>query len=429
MAGSIFKKIISYLIIASIFISGNGIVEIGFTVYWYYLLYIPFALFCCLTYHKINKHVVWVLLTLMAYSLVTYQYGLHLVFKQIIGISFTAFVFYNYLLFENFDIGEIIRKYVVFSKTVLVIGFIQVFLFAIAISCDAAGDVYLFVFQFLKGSNISYRFQSVTQEPSYLAYAFAPVVFLSLHNLLEKSSYLISRRWSVLFILGYLLTFSVVAFIGLLMMVFFIAIKNPSLNKLTLKYFGFVLVISLCYLFYTVIPIIRTKVDDTLTQISQDIFKENRYRAMNYSTYAFLSNLRVTKDSFKEHPLTGTGLGTYELTYDKFLPEELKNYSQLNRRDANSMGLRLISETGLIGFSFFLFFLIRFRIKSKMINSSRQDFMWIVNTGILIMILLILVRNGDYIFLARVLFLLMYYFTYKEAKNAENNNSFSNSLA
>ncbi len=160
----------------------------------------------------------------------------------------------------------------------------------------------------------------------------------------------------------------------------------------------------------------KERVDDTLYGVEHNIADPKTYRKINVSSYAWLSNWLVTKRSFRENPIVGTGLGTYELDYDRYLPLDMQNYFDLNRMDANSMGLRLLTETGLVGISLFCFFILMNRIRSRPDFTNEQEVIWILNSGIFIVILLSLLRNGNYTSHGKVLFFLLYYYTYQKIR-------------
>src|SRR5690606_5529499 len=108
-----------------------------------------------------------------------------------------------FFVHEDYSFDKIFRKYILVAKYILVIGFIQSFMFVMEY-----GDVFLEIFSFLKSTNISARFQSLSDEPSFIAITFAPIVFVAMHNLFYRRKYLLTDPWSCLFILGYLLTLS-----------------------------------------------------------------------------------------------------------------------------------------------------------------------------------------------------------------------------
>lgn len=380
----------------------------GFDFYWYYPFYILFLGFAILVYHQINVKLLFILALLLIYSLVTYEHGLTLIGKQFLNILFSTLVFYNLIVHERYGIIEIFRKYVVLAKIVLVLGFAQVVFFYLGY-----GEMYVSIFPWLGYSNIGVRLQSVSQEPSYIALTFAPVIFYSLHNLFYKTSYFLNKMWSGLFMAGYLLTFSSLAYLSILIILIVLYFKKFTSVKLILIGFVALGLFLLSFIMYRNIPFVKIRIDDTAFAITKDFTDPDIFRAVNFSTYALLSNLYVTKESLAVEPITGHGLGTHELTYRKYLPLELQNYRILNAEDANSMALRLLTETGLLGFTIFLFFTIHYRIRYNGSFPARQKLLWVINCGIFIVILLSLIRNGNYTVHGKILFFLAYYYTYR----------------
>ena len=412
MDNAILKKIVSYIILCSIFVTG-GMLHVGFTIEWYYFLYLAFSLVCLILYRRFNILFGLLLIILFAGSLMTYQTGIALVWKQLFNVSFSVFVFYNFLIWEDWNYDSIFTKYVNLCKIVLVIGFFQVFIFAVDSYGGPLRSIYFSVFPFLRETNISARFQSVTMEPSFIAFTFAPIVFLSFYNLTRRSTYVISTIWSLLFILGYIVTLSVVAFMGILVMLLILYFKNFTVQKLSVSIIVFVVLGAIGGIMYRAVPPVRLRIDDTLFGFTNDFNEPQVYRHVNLTTYALLSNWEVTKSSFQEHPLVGTGIGTYQIAYDRLLPEDMQEYSTLNREDAGGLAMRILTETGCIGFFLFLMFVFRFRIRSRPSFSDAQEFLWIMNAGIFVMIILFLIRSGHYTYQARILFFMLYYFTYK----------------
>ena len=186
----------------------------------------------------------------------------------------------------------------------------------------------------------------------------------------------------------------------------------------------FSVIIGLVVAVYYTVPNIKLRIDDTLYAVSNDITKEDVYLNVNLSTYALLSNFYVTQHAVASAPLLGSGVGTYELAYDNILPEHMKAYWTLNRSDANSMGFRLAVEVGLIGFLAVVYFLYHFRVKRLVTWSVEKEILWVINNGILIMILLWLIRSGHYSIHGRILFVLMYYYSCKYFYNDGKENGY-----
>jgi hypothetical protein len=90
-----------------------------------------------------------------------------------------------------------------------------------------------------------------------------------------------------------------------------------------------------------------------------------------------------------------------------------KRYGKSNYNDANSMFLRLLSETGIWGMAIFFFFLLYFLIKRVSSNGINDFYLLAINHGVFILFLIRLLRCGNYISDGFFFFLLMFYFTFK----------------
>jgi hypothetical protein len=409
------RAFIIYTLLSSFFLTGNGIETGYFTFYWYYPLYIVLLFTWLVQYHAIHRTVVIFLFIVVIHSVIVFFLNgigpMKMVLQHLVNLAFSILVFSNYLRHEKFDLIEIFRKYIVVAKAIALIGFVQVALFLLG-----KGELFIKIFPFK--TNISYRLQSVTLEPSFIAYTFAPVVFLSVYNLFNRRHFLISRWWSVLFMLAYVLTFSSVAYLSILICLLLLYFSRWTIRKLMLSGIVTALIALLAVGMYRLFPDVRLRVDDTLFGFSADIRKPEVYTTVNLSTYALLSNLYVTQEALKEKPFFGNGIGTYKAVYDRFLPADMKAYWALNRADANSMGLRLLAETGLIGLTLFFFFLYHFKASMHAGYSPEQKVLWILNNGILVLLLLSVLRNGNYTILGKMLFCLMYYLSYAFLKDS-----------
>jgi len=285
------------------------------------------------------------------------------------------------------------------------------------------GNLFLNIFRFLEAANITYRFQSITQEPSFIAFVFAPIIFVSLYGLLTGRFSLIGRAWSILFIMGYLLTVSFIAYIGVALMLTLITMRSLTPLRILIAFFSVVAIFALGVLAYYNIEAIRMRVDDTIMGASQNIISQSAYLNVNLSSYAFLTNAYVVKQTLADHFFVGTGLGTHQLNYDHYMPPALRDYITLNREEANSMGLRLLSETGVIGLSVFILFVFSYKAKFRDSFTEQQVHWWMINCGTFVMIILFLMRNGHYTIHGRILFLLLYYYTYLFIKDPARYNS------
>jgi O-antigen ligase len=114
---------------------------------------------------------------------------------------------------------------------------------------------------------------------------------------------------------------------------------------------------------YFISDSVRLRVDDTFSAVyALDVANTN------YSTYALLSNVYVTVRSFQEHPIFGTGFGSYKVTHDRFIGQVpgmetfIGGFAyELNDEEANSLFLRITTELGLVGLLGVVFLLVRYR--------------------------------------------------------------------
>jgi hypothetical protein len=414
MAGGL----ISYIILVSIFLTGNGLSEIGFTFYWYYPFYIIFLMSSVLVFRTLHRSILFLCALLVFHCglvlAINGSDGLDLMIKQLVNVVFALLVFYYFIKFEQYDFVRIFSRYVTIAKIVAIIGFIQVLLFLVD-----KGELFLFFFPF--ESNITFRFQSLTLEPSFIAYTFAPIVFIAIYNVFNRKNIFFNTAWSWIFVLAYLLTISSIAYLGLVLSMLVLYFARTTVNKLIFSGIALTLIGLFGVGLYRFIPEVKMRIDDTVFGISRDITNKAIYKNVNLSTYAMLSNVYVTRYALNESPIIGHGIGSHERIYDISMPDHMKDYYELNKSDANSLALRLLSETGLLGMVLFCLFLLLHYIR-KPANPIGIP-IWLINNGILIMIILSLVRNGNYTIHGKLLFLLLYYFTYKISASARSNKS------
>ncbi len=409
--GLVVKNCVSYIILLSIFLTGNGLEFPGFTIYWYYPLYVLFIAYGILVHRSVSRMFFAITAVVVIHSFLVFVADMavrnDLIVKQVVNLIFSALVFAVYIRFENYDWKEIFRKYITVAKVVVIIGFVQVGLVL-------AGQGKVFQMLFPMDTNLTFRFQSLTLEPSFIAYTFAPIVFISLHNLFFPKKYFLGRIWSFLFVFSYVLTFSLIGYVGLIIALLLLYFYKITITRILLSAAAIVFIAALGYLSYLLVSEIRVRVDDTIYALNQDFMDRDVYENVNLSTYTFLSNYYVTVNAVEERPLLGGGLGTNEAIFEKTLPEPMQNYSSLNKKDANSMALRLLSETGLSGLLIFVLFLYVYKLSYRQCAlSDEAKMLWLINNGILLMLILCLMRNGHYTIHGRFLFVFIFYYSYR----------------
>ena len=139
---------------------------------------------------------------------------------------------------------------------------------------------------------------------------------------------------------------------------------------------------------------------------------------LNTSSFALYSNFIIAKAAFNEYPLTGTGLGTHEANYKKYFSKFFDKdfvirYGVFNTADANSLFVRLLSETGLMGLGLFFTFLFKNALWRKGYNDNELRDYTLINQSIFIWFLVRLIRTGNYFGNGFFLFFFIYFITKK----------------
>jgi hypothetical protein len=118
--------------------------------------------------------------------------------------------------------------------------------------------------------------------------------------------------------------------------------------------------------------------------------------------------------------LFGSGLGSHEIAFKKYnLTAQLGGNYQFNAADANSTFLRTLSEVGLIGIGFLLFFMFNFYISKPRVGDVMQEEYWLISNAIFIVIFLQYLRQGNYSLAGFFFFCWMYYYNYVNMLNEE----------
>jgi len=141
----------------------------------------------------------------------------------------------------------------------------------------------------------------------------------------------------------------------------------------------------------------RIRFDDTVRAAV-----EGTVQNANLSTFALISNAFVTSQVISEHPIAGNGLGSHLLSHNVYIGDvpgvaafEKMDFrgqatmEQLNAADANSLLLRLLSETGLAGLLAVGLFIAHYR-------APRGGERAAINSAILVYFFAKLLRAGHY---------------------------------
>jgi hypothetical protein len=267
---------------------------------------------------------------------------------QLLGITICSLFYYNFIKIYGKEV--VFRAYL---KVAFIVAVIAIPMFYLNINAFAEN-----------------RLNGIMSEPAHYAAIMLPAIYF----FLRKKKYV---RMSIVLI-TVVLSKSSIGFIGLSLILFIPLIKVKYFMKYSLIVFGIIAIGG--YYLSTVWnePIDENQSNKVVrrlkeTQESLSSLKTGKFNSYtNLSTYAFLSNTFITKEIFTRYPL-GTGIGSYPHQYDKNYSKmsppkyliDLKQ-SKINRTDANSLFLRMLSDLGIFAILIFIYFFYRsFKLFSK----------------------------------------------------------------
>ncbi|QXP56495.1 O-antigen ligase family protein [Cellulophaga sp. HaHa_2_95] len=421
MKSIINKIVLFFVLLDNIFLP----IDIGVDFRLNYLVMIIYIVYYACTHKSIelNKKKSLVLLVgvvlFLAITILTAE-SFFLVIKQLILISITFTFSYLLLNSYRFDYIKLFKDYIILITLAGIIVVIQFF-------GTISNLTFLVDYSYLGldtgGIRLNAprgRFHSWFYEPSFMAYAFMPVIFIAVARLFGVGN-LLSIRRSIFLIVILFMAKSTLGLLGLLLSVFILILsKYPIYKKPIFLLCLIVGLIGSSYLIYK-IPAVKFRIDETYTLFKARKVTSEEIAKTNLSTYALYSNFKITQASLREAPLFGTGVGTYELNYDKHLNNVIptsnwRNNFKINRQDANSLLFRILVETGLIGTVLLILFILKNKIPYRQVNSTIQQNLWMINNGILVLLTLRFLRQGHYTMLGFILMILVYYMTNQKTK-------------
>ena len=261
-------------------------------------------------------------------------------FKQIIPIIILLTVSFTIMKFRS--VYYVFELYVKFTFWTAVFGIIQV--------------LFSYAGIFLLTTAVG-RLDSIAYEPSHYAALLMPALTYSFLNFKRFKVYFFVMLTALL--LTYNLTCYIV-FLGILTFASFHPIY--ILVAVPIAY----------YLFFYILPNFSEnfaiRFNDTYSSLSdkKEILGSNLQ--VNGTTLSFYSNLEVAKYTLGKNPLTGSGLGGHEEMYARHFENTSFRYNYyyaLNAKSAHSLGIRILSEFGIVGSVLYIYFLVKNIIVSK----------------------------------------------------------------
>jgi hypothetical protein len=419
-----FKKLISWAMVASVFMDDFIFLrhKLPFDFYYYYLIFAISIIYYIKSSGSIKLIPRWfiasislIIFSTLVVTLIEDSYTLS-VTKQIIGLLFTSIAYYTFLSYNDFEVRRIFKMYVYLATFVALEGLLEEVL-------NIAG---IHINDKMKLTSAGfYRIYGIMGEPYFLASSLIPAMYFAFYKttIFEKilSNY---KNLTLLTIITtcFIFTFSSASFLGIGAIFFFWLYNKKYLSftswKIILLPF---LVIALSIGFANIQKSwaeFNIKYTQTLTAFSNNNTTKKEVTVLNSSSFALYSNYVIAKHSFESWPLTGTGIGTHETNYKKYFSlffdkDFLIRYGAFNMADANSLFIRLLSETGLLGLALFFTFMFKFLLLKKGYDyNDLRDYL-LINQAIFILFIVRLIRTGNYFGNGFFLFFFIYYLSYK----------------
>ncbi len=414
------KKIINYISIFTLF-SGALSYNLGFfaefRVFYIILLALLIVFSLSLKNLYLDKKIffsIYLLIIISYFDVLTGNNTTLLLVKQAIGILLNVLVFYLLFKVNNYDVLKLFKIYLNIAFIVALIGIFQEIGWLLKLK-------FMYDFSYILPSSAwitdlvfhrrLIKICSILPEPSVFCIVMMPAFFATLTSFFKNNLKFYNKFQSLVITLSIFLSFSLVGYLGMLFSLFLLTINQHAVTKTILKFL--LIVPFLCITLYITIPEIKMRVDDTIKVLSGN----KKIGESNLSTFTWCSNIIVTFDSFRQHPFLGTGLGSYKINYDKYMPKVLAETEGkvyiLNSEDASSLFLRLLSETGILGILLFFAFIFKFYLKRV---RDPSNYLWIINNASATVFFLKLVRSGNYFSEGLFLFFWLYYFSKVESR-------------
>jgi hypothetical protein len=141
-----------------------------------------------------------------------------------------------------------------------------------------------------------------------------------------------------------------------------------------------------------------------------------QYTTSDLSGFALASNILVANEGLKESTYVGTGINSHKDTYEKVIYKLFANSQvilELNKEDAGSLYIRLLSEFGIPGLLAFFVFLYQCRAGKE----YEPSLLKYINILCLVILITYSVRNGSYLSVYFWLFCSLYHYPFKLFKN------------
>lgn len=404
----------TFLVLLSIFVSSITFFNAPFEGYLHYIVFLILlpGYYLRFGFPKAPIQLLFVPLVLGILQIFSGNNTYALFFKIFIGVLLSS-TFYFYV-FQDYQLNttKLFSYYMRGSVWVSLLGIFQVISYLVGFTPGYDYGWLLNKWSVVSGAGWGIRMNSIFSEASQCAIFLGPAAFVSLHNFLAKKDHFINKVESAIILLALFLTTSSTGYIGLFIIGLLITINYARIGNFV---FAIVLFAGLANLIYNNVPEFQKRVDSAIgLWVDENFAIEN----VNSSSFVLYNNYHIATENFKRNPIGGSGLGSHAIAFDRYSLTKLNGIIDItfNKSDANSMLLRLISETGLIGFIFFMVFIQRFYVRRP--NDHMNGESWIIANAVLVIILMYMIRQGNYFLNGFPFFMWLYYYNAINNKNA-----------
>lgn len=382
----------------------------NFDFYLSYILMAFFFIYCIAVYKKIFINRTFMFLFTIMLVFATWNVYMENntpfgVLKVFFGFIINGVVYYSLIRINSNNVEKLFKIYMKLALVVALIGMFQEISYLVGFK--AGYDFRAFIPRTVRpGWQLGVlRVQSIMQEYAHLGAAMAPAVFISILNITQGTKYFINRIASWIIILCVLLSFSLLSYLSIIL-AFVLIMLNYRRAKMILVCIAILAVMG--FTAYKTLPDIKLRINDTIAVISG---KKPLDYHVTLSVFVAVRNGFVAYKSFLNNPLFGSGLGSHSLSYRRYVSVETDpdkfNYT-LNNEDASGLFFRLLSETGLLGIFLFIYFMVKFYVPR-----TSESNLWAISNAILCLVILNLIRQGNYFYNGFIFFVWLYYFTQK----------------
>jgi hypothetical protein len=403
---------INILIFLSVFISSITFFKEPFEGYFHYIIFLILLPVFLLKFGMPRK-ITGILAILFITGIAQIFLGNNtwpLFLKIYLGVILSASFYYYVMQYYRHDVSKIFEHYL---KGVVIVCYIGLFQFISHIAHFKYGYDYSWILNKwgMVDNAFGIRINSIFSEASQCAIVIAPACFVAINNLMTRNvKFGLKRYQSILILVTMVLTTSSTGYLGMFFMAILFIINY---RRVAYLFIGAIVMFFGAYFLYNNVIEFRIRVDTSIgLWINDDYTLDN----VNSSSFVLFNNYHIARENFSENFLTGSGLGSHPVAFDKYSLTNQADFLDLhfNKADGNSMLIRLVSETGLMGIIFFIYFIFKFFVRKN--YNDPEDNSWLISGAMLTIIFLYLMRQGNYFLNGFPLFMWMYYYVYVQSR-------------